>query len=247
MTDARIAWVTGASRGIGRATALRLAWDGHDIAIGYNEDDKAANALVEEVETHGRRACAVQADMADHESVGVAYAHIAKVLGTPDILVASHGIYTRTPLEELEALTWRRTLEVNLDGAFYATQAALPAMRKAQFGRIVYLGSILGRTGSSQGAHYAASKAALLGLARSVARETARDGITVNVVAPSMIDTDILANDTPEKRRQREANVPVGRIGTPKECAAAIAYLVSDEAGYVTGTEMRLDGGFQMG
>lgn len=242
-----VAWITGGARGIGRATALRLAAGGHDIAIGYHTQRAEAEKVRDEVERLGRRAHLSQGDLSDPAIVTEAHRQIIDALGPVDILVASHGIYTRTPLQELDLATWQRTLDVNLTGAFLVTQAVLPSMRERGKGRIVYLGSILGRIGSTQGAHYAATKAGLMALCRSVAQDIARHGVTVNLVAPSMIDTDLLASDTAEKRKGREATVPLGRIGTPDEVAAAIAYLVSEEAGYVTGTELRVDGGFQMG
>lgn len=247
MTSSRIAWVTGGSRGIGRATALRLARDGHDIAVGYHENVDAANEVVHAIEETGRRAIAVPGDLADLEQAESAHRTVVNALGAPNIVVASHGIYTRGPFGELDPATWQRTIDVNLTGAYHATRLALPKMRDTRWGRLVYLGSILGRIGSEHGAHYAATKAALIALARSIAKECARDGVTANVVSPGAIETDILAGDTPEKRNERERTIPVGRVGQPEEIAAAIAYLVSEEAGYVTGTELRVDGGFMMG
>lgn len=243
----RVAWVTGGSRGIGAACSVRLARMGHAVAVGFHENQLEADKTVAAVEDAGSRAIAVGGDMSDPSAVTRALDLIETELGSVSALVASHGIYERKDFSELTLEAWRRTIQVDLDGCFLTTKAVIPAMQQAKWGRIVYMGSILGRIGTDHGADYATAKAGLHGLSRSVAKEYAADGITVNVVAPSMIETDMLAGDSKQKRAERRRKVPVGRIGGPEECAAAVAYLVSDDAGYVTGTELRVDGGFQMG
>lgn len=243
----RVTWVTGGSRGIGAATCRRLAQAGHDIAIGAHRSLDEAQSVAQDVAAAGRRAFVAAADMQQYGEVRAAHEAITEGLGPVDTLVVSHGIYERRSLDDTTDDDFGRILDVNLTGAFRATRLVVPQMRAQGFGRIVYLGSILGRTGSPQGADYAASKAGLLALARSIAQQVAADGITVNLVAPSMIDTDILAGDSATKRAERERSVPVGRIGSAEECAEAIEHLVSETAGYVTGTEYRLDGGFKMG
>ncbi len=249
-TDAkptRVAWVTGGSRGIGRAVCMRLAQAGYDVAIGCHEQTKRARSVADEIAVLGRQSHVSQGDMGEPETVARLHEEIESELGPVDALVASHGVYDRRSVKELDVDAWRRTLEVNLTGVYVAARAVLPAMQRQKRGRIVVLGSVRGRTGSAHGAHYAAAKAGLLGLTRSLAQEAAQDGVTVNLVAPGMIDTDILAGDTPEKRQKREATIPAGRVGQPEEIAHAVAYLVSDEAAYVNGSELRVDGGYAMG
>lgn len=243
----RVAWVTGGSRGIGRAVCLRLAEAGYDVAVGCHKQGPQAQSVVDSLSKLGSRGHVAQGDMGGPETVSRLHEEIESLLGPVTALVASHGIYDRRSVDELDVGAWRRTLEVNLTGVYLAARAVLPAMQRQKHGRIVLMGSVRGRTGSAHGAHYAAAKAGLLGLTRSLAQEAAADGVTVNLVAPGMIDTDILSGDTPEKRQKREATVPVGRVGQPEEVAHAVGYLVSDEASYVTGTELRVDGGYAMG
>jgi 3-oxoacyl-[acyl-carrier protein] reductase len=243
----RVAWVTGGSRGIGRACALRLADAGYHVAIGCHTRTDAAQEVQEALEEKDRHGLIVQGDMGDGATVERLHQKIKHELGEVSVLVASHGIYDRRSVHELDESAWRRTLDVNLTGAYLASRLVLPAMRQDRYGRIILLGSVRARTGSAHGAHYAAAKAALLGLVRSITLEGAGDGVTANVIAPGMIDTDILASDTPEKRRERERSVPVGRVGIPEDIAAAVEYLVSEGASYVTGTELRVDGGYAMG
>lgn len=217
------------------------------MAVGCVQDTQAAQEAVEALERNDRRGLVVQGDMGDPAVVKRLHQKIKHELGEVSVLVASHGIYDRRNLHDLDESAWQRTIDVNLTGVYLACRAVLPAMRLDRFGRIVLMGSVRARTGSAHGAHYAAAKAALVGLARSISLEAARDGVTANVVAPGMIDTDLLASDTPEKRREREQTVPAGRVGTPEDIAAAVAYLSSTESGYVTGTELRVDGGYGMG
>lgn len=242
-----MAWVTGGSRGIGRACALRLGRMGYHVAVGCVHNEEAAREVVSELEAMDRRGLVVRGDMCDETTVSRLAHTIKHELGEVSVLVASHGVYDRRNVQDMDEAVWSRTIDVNLTGVYLACRAVLPAMRLDRFGRIVLMGSVRARTGSAHGAHYAAAKAALVGLARSISLEAARDGVTANVVAPGMIDTDLLASDTPEKRREREQTVPAGRVGTPEDIAAAVAYLSSTESGYVTGTELRVDGGYGMG
>lgn len=242
-----VAWVTGGSRGIGRACALRLAEMGYHVAVGCVKNETAAGEVVAEIERKDRRGLVVAGDMGDGPTVARLHQKIKHGLGEVSALVASHGVYDRRTVSELDETAWRRTIDVNLTGVYLAARAVLPAMRQERWGRLVFLGSVRARTGSAHGAHYSAAKAGLFGLARSLAAETSADGVTVNLISPGMIATDMLAGDTPEKRRERESKVPVGRIGQDEDIAGAMAYLVSKDADYVTGTELRVDGGYAMG
>lgn len=246
-TPGHVAWVTGGSRGIGRACALRLGREGYHVAVGCVQDEASAKDVVEELQKMDRRGLVVQGDMGDGDTVARLAHKIKHELGEVSVLVASHGIYDRRNVPELDESAWDRTIDVNLTGVYLAARAVLPGMMRDRWGRIVFLGSVRGRTGSAHGAHYAAAKSALMGLARSLALESGADGVTVNVVSPGMIDTAMIADDTPEKRRQREQSVPRGRVGTPDDIAGAVAFLASDDADYITGTELRVDGGYAMG
>lgn len=238
----RIAWVTGASHGIGRAIALRLARDGLAVAVGYHEGEDAAQKVVSEIVSSGGKALAVGGDLGTEEGVEKAHEQVVDGLGPVSVLVANHGAYRRTSFDELDLDEWQRGISINLSGPFLLTRRVLPAMRDQGWGRLVYTGSIRGRTGSSHGAHYAAAKAALVGLARSVANEAGAHAVTANVVAPGMIDTRILADWDEEKRAARAADVPLKRLGTPEDVAGVVSWLASDDASYVSGAVIPVDG-----
>ncbi|MEE9173992.1 MAG: SDR family oxidoreductase [Thermoplasmata archaeon] len=240
----RVSLVTGASRGIGRATAIRLAEDGYDVVVNYLRQGDAARDVVDCIEQAGRQSLAIRADVASRDEVRRMVGKAAEALGPVSVLVNNAGIYQRVTVDQMEPDRWERTLSVNLSGAFHTIQAVLPAMRQEGWGRIVNVSSQLGVRGTDHGADYAASKAGLLGLTKAVALEVAREGITVNAVAPGTIETDIIRNYSKEEREIRNRRIPVGRIGLPEEVASMVSYLASEEARYITGATLHVNGGY---
>jgi 3-oxoacyl-[acyl-carrier protein] reductase len=233
--------VTGASRGIGRAVAVRLARDGHDVAVGYATGADVAEAVADEVRALGRRAVAVGADLADPAATDVLVDAVEAGLGPVEILVANAGVNTPgRRVEEIPLEEWDRLHAVNLRAPFLLARRVLPGMAERGFGRIVLLSSVAAYTGGIIGAHYASSKAGLHGLAHSLSQQAAGDGVTVNVVAPALIESDMLPAD-PETRLRLAASLPVGRLGTADEVADLIAAVVRN--GYVTNQSFLVDGG----
>ncbi len=242
MTD-RVALVTGASRGIGAATAMRLAQDGFDVAVTYAERKQDALRILNAIETSGRRGIAVQADVSRVEDARRMVAETVGGLGRLDVLVNNAGVYQRAFFDETSPQDWDRRLAINLSSCFYAAKAAVPEMRKAGGGRIIGVTSQLAYRGTTHGADYVAAKAGIIGLTKALALELAKDHILVNAVAPGSIETDILAGDTPEDRARRVRTIPLGRVGQADEVAAAIAFLASPDAAYITGQVLHVNGG----
>jgi 3-oxoacyl-[acyl-carrier protein] reductase len=247
VSDAHAAFVTGGSRGIGRATVVALARAGHPVSFCFGSDDAGAQATVALVEGEGGKAVAVRADVSDADAVDRAFDEVESALGPIHVLVNNAGINRDGLLVRMSDENWRAVLDTNLTGAFHTIRRATPGMMKARYGRIVNVSSVGGQIGTAGQANYAAAKAGLLGLTRSVARELARRHITCNVVAPGPIETAMTAEMPADWRAQAEATVPLGRFGTAEECAAVIAFLCSDAAGYVTGALVPVDGGLGMG
>jgi 3-oxoacyl-[acyl-carrier protein] reductase len=246
MTD-RVAFVTGGSRGIGRATVLALAGAGHPVAFCYASDEAGARATQEAVEQLGAKVLAVRADVSDAGSVDTAFGEVESAFGAITVLVNNAGITHDGLLVRMSDDHWRAVLDTNLTGAFHTIRRATPGMMKARYGRIVNISSASGFIGQAGQANYAAAKAGLVGLTRSVARELARRSITCNVVAPGPIVT-AMTDDLPDEwRTEVERAVPLARFGTPEECASVITFLCSDAAGYVTGAVVPVDGGLSMG
>ncbi len=243
----RVAFVTGGSRGIGRATVLALARAGHPVAFCFSGDDAGARATQEAAESIGGKTFAVRANVRDTADVDHAFREVEASLGAVTVLVNNAGITRDGLLVRMSDDDWRDVLETNLTGAFNTIRRATPGMMKARYGRIVNVSSVGGHLGQSGQANYAAAKAGLVGLSRSVARELARRSITCNVVAPGPIVTSMTDDMPAEWRSQAEAAVPLGRFGTAEECAAVISFLCSDAAGYVTGALVPVDGGLGMG
>ncbi|MBJ7459064.1 MAG: 3-oxoacyl-ACP reductase FabG [Thermoleophilaceae bacterium] len=237
--QARVALVTGASRGIGRATAERLARDGHDVAITYSSDADGAAETLKAIEALGRRGISLQADVRDVSSVNAAFEQIESELGAVAVLVNNAGVRHDGLALRLSDADWSDTLDANLTGAFNCSRAALRAMVRARWGRIVMVSSVAGVHGNPGQAAYGASKAGMIGLARTLAKEYARKNITVNAVAPGPVATS-MTEGLVDKIAEA---VPLGRPGTVDEIAAAVGFLTSDDAAYVTGVVLPVDGG----
>ncbi|MFG3505245.1 SDR family oxidoreductase [Streptomyces sp. NPDC047821] len=240
--NGRTALVTGGSRGIGAATALRLARRGADVAITYVRDEAAARKVVADIEATGRRGVALRADAADPAAQADAVAGAAEALGGRlDVLVNNAGIGVLGPLESLTLADVDRVLAVNVRGVFLASQAA--AARMGRGGRIVTIGTCMTqRVPGPGGTLYTMSKSALTGLNKALARELGGRGITANIVHPGPVDTDMNPADGPYAEGQ-SAMTALGRFGTPDDVASMVAYLAGDEAAYVTGAEFAVDGG----
>lgn len=240
----KTALVTGAARGIGRAVALRLAAEGAAVAL---LDLREAGEAAEAIRSGGGRALALQADVTDPAAVEAVVAQIAGAWGGVDILVNNAGIIARGTLLSTTPEVWKRVLEVNVNGAFHCCRAVVPHMIEAGFGRIVNITSVAGKTGDVTAAPvYGTSKGALNALTKSLARQLAPHGITVNAIAPHAIQTDMSAEWSAEKRAEVLHGIPLGRLGRPEEVAAAAAFLASGEAGFITGEILDLNGGFFM-
>ncbi|MCW7944636.1 oxidoreductase [Streptomyces hygroscopicus] len=239
--NGKVALVTGGSRGIGAATALRLARDGADVAVTYVNGKEAAQDVVRAVEAVGRRAVALRADSADGQEAAGAVERTAEALGGLDVLVNNVGVGRLGPLESLSYADVDHVLAVNVRGVFLASRAAAARMRRG--GRIVTVGTCMTqRVPGPGGTLYATSKSALIGLTKALARELGPRGITANIVHPGPIDTDMNPADGPDAARQT-AMTALGRFGTADEVASMVVYLAGAEASYVTGAEFAVDGG----
>ncbi len=238
------ALVTGASRGIGAAIARRLAADGFDVAIHYHQDADGAEATAADVRALGRDAAIHQADLGDLDAARSLAQTAASRFPDLSIFVNNAGIYERTALADMTSQAWRRTMAVDLDGPAMMCQALTPVLSKQPKAAIVHISSVVAMRGSTHGAHYTAAKAALLGLTKAQAREMAP--VRVNAVCPGYIDTEILAGDSPERRKTRAAEVPLGRIGLPEDVAGAVSFLCSPDASYMTGQTLHINGGLWM-
>jgi len=233
----RVALVTGASRGIGKAIALALAAAGADVAVNYRERARPAQETVQAIRATGRRALAVAADVSDGEAVAAMVHRIGAEFGPVDVLVNNAGIAIPRGLDDLTEEEFDHTLAVNLKAAFLCTRAVLPGMRARGWGRIVNISSGAARGSGVIGIHYNASKAGLEGLTRGYAARLAKEGITVNAVAPSLIETEMIAAGRDDYARK----VPMGRLGAPDEVAQAVLMVVGN--GYMTGQTIQLNGG----
>jgi 3-oxoacyl-[acyl-carrier protein] reductase len=244
----KTALVTGGSRGLGRAIALALAGQGADVVVNYRGNAGAAEEVVAQVRGMGRRAVAIRGDTSEGRDACEAIVKAAlDEFGTVDILVNNAGITRDNLMMRMDAEEWQAVIDTNLSGPFWMTRAIARPMLKARSGRIINMSSAAGRMGNAGQANYAAAKAGLIGLTKTTARELASRGITCNAIAPGLIATDLTA-DLPEAATDAlKAMTPLGYVGTVNDVAAAAVYLASDEARYVTGQVLGVDGGIVMG
>lgn len=246
MPDRRTALVTGGAKGIGRAIAFELARQGVATVIA-DIDLPAAEATAAEISSISPSSARL-IDVSSPADIAAAFAALDDTVGAIDILVNNAGVISNAPYSQVTPQEWDRVMAINVTGPMFAGQEALRRMRPRGYGRVVTISSLAGRSGGvSVGAAYAASKSALIGLSRHLARQVAGDGITVNVVAPGTTATDIISAFTPEEMTAINAAIPVGRLGRPEEIAAAVAFLASEAAGFITGAVLDVNGGMYMG
>jgi 3-oxoacyl-[acyl-carrier protein] reductase len=241
----RVAFVTGASRGIGRAIALKLCRAGFDIVVASPELDNN-EAVAAEIRACNGEAVTLNLDVTSPESVKEGFAKILKDKTRIDVLVNNAGIARDGLAVRMKPSDWQLVLKVNLDGAFLCSQQALPGMMRNRWGRIVNMSSVVGQAGSAGQANYAASKAGLIGLTKALAQEMGSRGITVNAIAPGYIDTDMTKSLPEDLKQKMLSTVPLGRMGLPEDIANAVNFLVSDEASYITGHVLAVNGGMYM-
>jgi len=244
MLKGKKALVTGASRGIGRAIAIKFAENGAIVGINYFKSENEARKVLELVNEHSKGVL-LKGDVGSYKEAKKIVEDFIKFAGGIDILVNNAGIYERKNFEELSEEQWDETLRINLKGSFNICKHAIPYMKEG--GKIIFISSQLALKGSSHGADYAASKAGLLGLMKSLAIELASRKINVNAIAPGTIDTDIIAGYSMKERMEREKQIPLGRIGKPEDVANVALFLASDLANYVTGEVILVTGGLYIG
>jgi len=241
--DGKVALVTGGSRGIGKACCEALAEHGATVVVNYVKGEAAAREVADAIKSRGGKADVAGFDVADSKAVDAAIESLVKQHGKLDVLIANAGISIDALLLRLKDEDLDKLFATNVRGAIACARAASRSMMRARTGRIVFMASVVGEMGNVGQTAYAATKAALIGAAKSIAREYASRNVTANVVAPGFVDTDMTATMSPEMKEQLVKVVPLGRVGTAREIAAACVYLASDEAAYVTGQVLRVNGG----
>lgn len=244
--EGRTALVTGASRGIGRAIALALAHEGADVAINYASNEAAAQEVVEQITKLGRRAVLARADVSDFPDTFRMAQDVLRAFGHLDILVNNAGVTSDKTFVKMDHAAWRRVLAINLDGVFNCTKVFIDQMIRQQYGRVVNITSVIGQIGNFGQANYAASKAGVAAFTKSLAKELAGKGITVNAVAPGFIETEMIQTIPERVRARLLEQIPLRRFGTAEEVARAVVYLVSRDGDYITGAELCINGGLLM-
>jgi 3-oxoacyl-(acyl-carrier-protein) reductase len=242
----RVALVTGGSRGIGRAIALALAEEGADVAVNYQRNEAMAREVAQAIERTGRASDVYQADVSDPTQVQRMRDAILKRFERVEILVNNAGINRDKSFAKMDDDTWRSVISVNLNGVFYCTKAFLEGMATRGYGRIINISSIVGQMGNFGQANYAAAKAGLFGFTKTLARELAGKGITVNAIAPGFIETEMVAGVPDDVKQKLLAQIPLRRFGKPEEIAKAVVFLSSEDASYITGQALSVNGGMYM-
>ncbi len=241
----RVALVTGASRGIGREIALTLCRNQFDVVVASPEVEKNEE-VAETIRQCGGNTMTLDLDVSSRDSVRQGVDAVLKQMGRIDVLVNNAGITRDALALRMKPEDWERVLQINLTGAFYMAQAVIPAMMKERWGRIINIASVVGEMGNAGQANYVSSKAGLIGLTKCLAQELASRNITVNAIAPGYIETDMTAVLPQEVKDRMLAMIPLKRFGQPKDIAAAVKFLASEDAGYITGTVLRVNGGMYM-
>jgi acetoacetyl-CoA reductase len=244
--EQRVAIVTGGARGIGAAITTALARSGVHVAAGYSTNSKAAEELAEKLGAEGASVSVHQGNVGEPDDCTRVVGEVMEQRGRVDYLINNAGITVDKTVRKMSVEDWHAVLRINLSGAFYMTTAVLDHMTDAGFGRIVNISSVIGQTGSIGQANYASSKAGLFGFSKSLAKEVARKGVTVNCVAPGYIETEMVAAIPDEVREKLLKGVPMGRLGQCREIARAVQFLVDDDAGYITGSVIDVNGGLEM-
>ena len=243
----KVALVTGASRGIGRAIALSLASDGLAVAVHYDKSADAAQKVVSEITESGGTAIAFQGNLASPNVPAGLVARVKSQLGSIDILVNNAAVMTDSSIAEMSDEMWDETIAVNLSAVFKLTRACIPAMVEKKWGRIISISSQVAQTGSANHAHYSATKASLLGFTYSAAKELGANGITANVVLPGRIETDMISVRSVGRMDEWMSQTPLGRLGKPEEVAGVVKFLSSVDSSYITGAGINVNGGLVMG
>ncbi|MGE5316004.1 MAG: SDR family NAD(P)-dependent oxidoreductase [Acidobacteriota bacterium] len=243
--EGQVAIITGGSRGIGAACAVYFAKAGADVVITYASNTNAARGVAAKVESLGRRCLAVKADIARERSAAIVVEKTMKTFGRIDVLVNNAAIWTFGEIGNFPSAVWKETMEVNVNGTFYMTNAVVPVMKQQKSGKIINISSTAGQRGEAQHSHYAASKGALISFTKAISTELAPFNITVNSVAPGWVDTDLNAEIFKDKKFKEAARkgIPLGRIPTPEDIAGPVVFLASDLARHITGEIMNVNGG----
>lgn len=240
------ALVTGSSRGLGRAMALELGRAGYKVGVHYAGRREAALAVVAEIEAAGGQAQAFGADLSDAAQASSLVGQVVEAFGSLEVLINNAGVTRDGLLIRMKDEDWDTVIRTNLDAAFYTSRAAVKAMMRARYGRIIQITSVVALMGNPGQANYVASKAGLIGLTKALAKEYGTRGITVNAVAPGFIESDMTAELSAEVKAKYLEQIPVGRFGTPEEVAALVRFLVSDEAAYISGQVISVNGGMYL-